>query len=674
MTDAALLQLAEASGVGPRWKDFRGNWHDVAPDTLRTVLAALGVPASSPGDVASSLALADQNGRALPPLVTAVTGQPTVLPARPGPYKLVLEDGTVLHGQASACPSGQASLPAVDVAGYHRLSIDGGEVTLAVAPRRCFGVEDAAPGQRPWVLAVQLYALRRKGDAGLGDFEALRHIAPAAARKGAAGIAISPVHAQFSADVNRFSPSSPSSRLMLNVLHTGLDIPPDEETRRLEAAEFVDWPAASRKRLQTMRAMFDAAPPAELEALQAFRDAQGTVLETHARFEALHAHLFGADPGRWHWRSWPEQFRQPGNPAVSAFARDHAREIALHAYMQMLADRSLQSAQAASVEAGMPIGLIADLAVGADSGGSHCWSRQDETLLGLTIGAPPDLLSPTGQNWGLAAFSPRGLVRHGFGAYLDMLRNAMRHAGGVRIDHAMGLSRLWVVPEGGSSADGAYIQFPVTDMLRLIALESQRSRTVVLGEDLGTVPDGFDLQLQDTGILGMRVLWFERKDERFNPPLAWTPAAAAMTTTHDLPTVAGWWSGRDLTWRHKLDLFGSPENDHFENHARLADRQGLWDAMCRSGSASGDPPPPDQPAVVVDAAIRHIGTAECALAILPIEDALAEMEQPNLPGTLDQHPNWRRRHTGPAASLLEPPAVATRLDALSEARTAGLST
>ena len=670
MTDAALLQLAEASGVGPRWKNFQGEWHDVAPDTLRTVLAALGIPASSPGDVEASLALAGQDGGALPPLVTAEAGQPIMLPARPGPYKLVLEGGTALHGQAAAGLSGQVSLPAVDVAGYHRLSMGSSEVTLAVAPRSCFGVQDAALGRRPWVLAVQLYSLRREGDAGLGDFEALRLMAPSAAARGAAGIAISPVHAQFSADVNRFSPYSPSSRLMLNVLHTGLDVPPDDETRRLEAAEFVDWPAASRKRLQTMRALFDAASPAELGALQAYRDAHGAVLETHARFEALHAHQFGTDPGRWHWRSWPEQFRQPGNPAVAAFARDHTREVALHAYMQMLADRSLQSAQEATVQAGMPIGLIADLAVGADSGGSHCWSRQDETLLGLTIGAPPDLLSKTGQNWGLAAFSPRGLVRHGFGAYLDMLRNAMRHAGGVRIDHAMGLSRLWVVPEGASSADGAYIQFPVTDMLRLIALESQRSRTVVLGEDLGTVPDGFDRQLETTGVLGMRVLWFERKDERFNPPSAWTPGAAAMTTTHDLPTVAGWWSGRDLTWRHELDLFGSPENDHFENHARVADRRGLWEAMRRSGSASGDPPPPSQPGAVVDAAIRHVGTAACTLAILPIEDALAETEQPNLPGTLDQHPNWRRRHPGPAASLLEPPAVAARLQALSEARAA----
>lgn len=666
MTDGDVLRLAEVSGIEPRWKDVHGTWHDVSLDTLRVVLAALGVPAASPSDVAASLAIAGLR-ESLPPLVTAEAGRPITLPAQPGPYKLVLENGTVLEGHATA-QGGTAMLPAVSSPGYHRLSIGSGETTLAVAPQRCLSVQDASHRPRPWVLAVQLYALRRAGDAGLGDFDALREFAPSAAAAGASGIAISPVHAQFSADLNRYSPYSPSSRLMLNVLHTGLEIMPDKETKRLEAAEFVDWPAAARKRLQTMRALFDAAPQPELAALAAHREARGAVLETHARFEALHAWLYGADPGSWHWRTWPGEFRQPGNPAVAAFARDHEGEVAFHAYMQMLADRSLQRAQAAALASGMPLGLIADLAVGADSGGSHCWSRQDETLLGLSIGAPPDLLSTAGQNWGLAAFSPRGLIRHGFGAYLDMLRSAMRHAGGVRIDHAMGLARLWVVPDGASAADGAYLRFPATDMLRLIALESHRNRTVVLGEDLGTVPDGFDAQLQDAEVLGMRVLWFERKDERFNPPAGWTSRAAAMTTTHDLPTVAGWWSGRDLAWRHELDLFGTPENDHFENHARVADRQGLWEAMCRTGSAAGDPPPPDQPAAVVDAAIRHIGGAACSLVILPIEDALGNPEQPNLPGTLDQHPNWRRRHPGPAALLLEPDPVKARLEALSKAR------
>ena len=289
--------------------------------------------------------------------------------------------------------------------------------------------------------------------------------------------------------------------------------------------------------------------------------------------------------------------------------------------------------------------------------------------MGLSVGAPPDLLSPRGQSWGLAAFSPRGLAQNGYGAFLEMLRCAMRHAGGVRIDHAMGLTRLWVVPDGASAADGAYMHFPLVDMLRLVAIESHQRRAVVLGEDLGTIPEGFSEALAGHSILGMRVLWFEREGGfgAYTQPRTWTPGAAAMTGTHDLPTVAGWWSGRDLEWRHKLGLFMDATHDANENSARHADRASLWNAMCASGAAHGAPPAPNAPGPVVDAAIRHVATASSALLILPIEDALGALDQPNLPGTTEGHPNWCRRHPGPAAALLDPPEVAARLASMGPA-------
>ncbi|HYZ34894.1 MAG TPA: 4-alpha-glucanotransferase, partial [Crenalkalicoccus sp.] len=412
---------------------------------------------------------------------------------------------------------------------------------------------------------------------------------------------------------------------------------------------------------------FEQAAPAEREALEWFRQERGDPLETHARFEALHAEQFSK--GRWHWRDWPAELRDPRSPAVSAFAARHAEEVAFHAYMQWRADRSLEAAQRATREAGMSIGLIADLAVGADSGGSHCWSRQDETLIGLSIGAPPDLLSTKGQKWGLAAFSPQGLRRNGFGAFLEMLRAAMRHAGGVRIDHALGLRRLWVVPEGAEAKDGAYLGFPQRDLLRLIALESRRHAALVLGEDLGTIPEGFQDELAQVGILGMRVLWFERDGERFTQPRTWSRSAAAMTSTHDLPTLAGWWAGRDLEWRTKLDLAGGPERQAQEGNARFRDRYLLWDAMRESGAAQGDPPPDDDGATFADAATRHVASAASDVAIIPIEDVLALEEQPNLPGTMDaQHPNWRRRLPETAERLLEAPRVAARLAGIAKAR------
>jgi len=667
MTDGSLIELAEAAGVAPRWKDVHGAWHDVAADTISAVLAALGLSSGTKAEIGDSLAALRSGNSTLPPLVTAEAGQAVALGVAPAAFRLVLEDGTVREGMARD-HEGRAVLPAIETPGYHRLTVGGQETVLAVAPRQCFTIGDAAPGARPWVLAVQLYGLRRPGDAGLGDFGALEDLIHPAAARGAAGIAISPVHAQFSADPDRFSPYSPSSRMLLNVLHTRLDVPADAETQRLEAADFVDWPGAGRKRLAALRAMFDTAGPDMLAALEAFRTEQGDALETHVRFEALHAHLFSADTGLWHWRTWPERYRDPRNPAVAAFARDHATEVTFHAFMQWQADRSLSAAQQAARAAGMPIGLIADLAVGADSGGSHCWSRQRETLIGLSVGAPPDLLSPQGQNWGLAAFSPRGLVLNGFGAYLEMLRSAMRHAGGVRIDHALGLARLWVVPDGASAADGAYISFPISDMLRLIALESHRHRAIVLAEDLGTIPDGFQERLQAAAMLGMRVLWFERHDDRFTAPRTWTKGAVAMTSTHDLPTTAGWWAGRDLEWRGGLGLLGDEANQRHEAHLRARDRSALWDTMRDSGAADGGEPGPDQSGLIADAAARHVGGSACDLMVLPMEDALALREQPNLPGTLDQHPNWRRRLPGPASALLDDPAVAARLAGLAEAR------
>ncbi len=667
MTDDPLLRLAEHAGVASRWKDVHGDWHDVAPETLHAVLTALGLPSRTDADLEASLAAIAAGSSTLPALVTAEAGQPISLTVAPARFRIALEDGSVLDGMAED-HDGRAVLPAIEMPGYHRLTLGGQETVLAVAPRRCFTIADAAPEERPWVLAVQLYALRRPGDAGLGDFGALQDLIVPAAAHGAAGIAISPVHAQFSADPDRFSPYSPSSRMALNVLHTRIDVASDSETQRLEAADLVDWPVAARKRLAALRAMFEAATPAMLAEFAVYRVEQGDALETHARFEALHEHHFRTDPTLWHWRSWPEQYRDPSNPAVAAFAVTYATEVAFHAFMQWQANRSMASAQQAARDAGMPVGLVADLAVGADSGGSHCWSRQAETLIGLSVGAPPDLLSPQGQNWGLAAFSPRGLVLNGFGAYLEMLRNAMRHAGGVRIDHALGLARLWVVPDGASAAHGAYISFPIDDMLRLIALESHRHRAIVLAEDLGTIPDGFQDRLERAAMLGMRVLWFERHNDRFTSPRVWTQGAAAMTSTHDLPTTAGWWAGRDLEWRGRLGLLGDEANQQHEQHLRTRDRSALWDTMRDSGAAQSDQPAPDQSDQIADAAARHVGGAACDLVVLPIEDALALVEQPNLPGTLDEHPNWRRRLPGPASALLDLPAVTARLAGLTKAR------
>ncbi len=664
MSDQELRRLAEAAGIALSYRDVFGVEHPTCIPAMRSVLAALDLPADHDAAIAESHQRL-RTPTSLPPMVTGDVGSPIVLPHQPGRFQLILEDGSTLEGIAEPHAAG-ALLPPIYQIGYHQLSLDGTETTIAVAPDSCFTVEEAIGGGRrlPWGIAVQLYGLRRTGDGGIGDTEALKIFARQAAAKGADAIAISPVHAQFSADPDRFSPYAPSSRIAFNVLHT--PVAPFAASAELEAKTLIDWPAASRARLAALRQMFHDAAGTELySSFETFRRRSGEILECHARFEALHAERF-LRHGQWHWRDWPAELHDPFGPAVAAFAEAHANEVAFHAFLQFLAEQGLSAAQTAARSAGMGIGLIADLAVGTDGGGSHAWSRQAEMLIGLSIGAPPDLLSPQGQNWGLAAFSPRGLVRNGFSAFIEMLRAALRHAGGVRIDHVMGLARLWVVPDGARASEGAYVHFPLDDLLRLVALESRRHRAIIVGEDLGTLPDGFQERLIGRRLLGLRVLWFERTADHFNSPRHWSKNAVAVTSTHDLATVGGWWRGHDLDLRNRLNLIGDANAVWFEYENRTADRPRLWGAMVESGAASGAAPAPENPAPVVDAAVAHLANAGCELALLPIEDLLGLEEQPNLPGTLDEHPNWRRRLAAPVDTVLDDPAVAKRLAYLNQ--------
>ncbi len=665
MTGDGLRALAREAGLAVEWRDAFARTQHVSDEALRAVLACLDLPTGTAADIAASRDKLHA-AAALPPLITADPGERLVLGLEAREWTLRLEDGTERAGRVEADPLGVAVTAPVEP-GYHRLALDGRETTLAVAPPRCYALGDAlsavgrAGPTRAWGLAAQLYSLRRSGDAGLGDLGALATLARHAARHGADALSISPVHAQFSADPDRFSPYAPSSRVVNNVLHAAID-PGGAAAAALEDASLVDWPRAGRLRLAALAREFrDRSPEAQAGFARWRRDA-GEEIELHARFEALHGHFFTTGDA-WHWRDWPEAFRDHASDAVARFAREHEGEVELHAWMQFRVAHGLAAAQRAAKEAGMAVGIVTDLAVGTDSGGSHCWSRPAETLIGLSVGAPPDLLSRDGQNWGITAFSPHGLRSHGFRAFIEMLRAALRHAGGVRIDHAMGLNRLWVVPEGDISANGVYLSMPERDLLRLVRLESQRHRAIVLGEDLGTVPEGFSDRIAEASIDGMRVMWFERDEDRYHAPRTWTRGASAMTSTHDLPTVSGWWRGRDIDWNEKL---GRPTDG--ARAERAGDRTRLWATMCESGAAAGPAPSDWDGYRIADAAVAHVARAGCELVMLPLEDALALEEAPNVPGTTDEHPNWRRRLPGTADDILEEPHVAARLASLDRAR------
>lgn len=675
--NAQLHALAQAAGVEVQWRDYRGEPREVAPEALEAVLDALGLPAADDTQRARSLERLALEDAAPAPLRTARLDQPFRLPEFAGrTFRLDFERG----GSADGVLDAHGHVPLPNLPGYHRLHVQGLEpFTLALAPARCVGLEDLGARTRRWALAVQVPSLRRDHDLGIGDLGALPSLARTAATHGADALALSPLHAGFGAWPDRFMPYSPSTRLALNPLLGSAEMVLGEaavhaalerehlhaHARALEAASLIDVGAASRLKLRVLRALH-----AQLDALgqrarfEAWRASAPAALRLHARFEALHAYLHAGPTPQPDWRQWPQAWRDPQGIEVQRFADAHRDDIEWHEFQQWIVDQSLASAQAAAREAGMAIGLMADLAVGTDPVGSHGWSEQDSLLGALRIGAPPDALNRLGQDWGLAAMCPRALRRSGYRAFIALLRASLRHVGGVRLDHVFGLHRLWLIPPHAQSAQGAYLRYPLEDLLQLIALESWRHRALVVGEDLGTIPDGFQPQLIGTGLLGMRVLFFQRDAQGFTPPAQWPERVVALTTTHDLPTVAGWWRGRDIDWSTRLNLLEPGRCEAEVRDERAQDRAALWRACVAAGVAQGEVPAQDEPAPVVRAAAAFIGQTASQLAVLPLEDALALDEQPNLPGTQDEHPNWRRRLPCTVESLAQDARFTATLDAL----------
>ncbi|MEJ0019844.1 MAG: 4-alpha-glucanotransferase [Acetobacteraceae bacterium] len=685
--DDAVRDLARRAGIAVEWNDYAGRPKTVCPEVLRPILTSLDLACTTRGDVLASRKALQRRStvKELPPLITAIAGRPTRLEVGAGnplTGRLSLESGGARDLVLSPV-RGRLRVPAIAEAGYHRLLLDDRECVLAVAPPRCHTIDDAVPDPRLWGLAAQVYALRQRGDGGIGDAAGIAALAEAAGSRGADAVALSPLHALFSADPSHFGPYSPSSRLFLNPLHASpalvfgaarvADMLREQDLvetfARLEALPMIDWAAAGEAKHRMLRGLFeafmDADDPLRLDFTR-FRADGGDLLTQHAVFEALHETKFAAGMGDW--RRWPVDLRDPGSAAVAVFAASREREVLYHCFLQWLADRSLGIAQERARGAGMRIGLIGDLAVGMDPSGSHAWSRQGDVLGGLSIGAPPDLFNPRGQDWGLTGFSPRALNSGGFAPFLATVRAVLRNAGGLRIDHAMGLTRLWLVPQGADASDGAYLTYPFADLLRLLALESQRHQAIVVGEDLGTVPEGFRDALEIAGLHGMRVLWFERDEQAFSAPGGWDSSAVAMTSTHDLPTVAGWWHGSDITTRAACGRLGVGVQEADVTAERAVDRPLLWSAFTAAGIASGAPPDPSDTASVVDAADRFIAATNAPLCMPPLEDLLGMEEQPNLPGTVNEHPNWRRRLGGEAGGLLDAPQASERVARLAAER------
>lgn len=676
--DPTLRQLAEQAGLLTSWRDVHGRDHKVHAETLRSVLEAMDIPCSTPEQCSESLARLGQEASADTGRLLVVKSGALIIVRRAGSphYRIQLEDGSRIMGTARDLDGGTVAIPGIRRPGYHRLEMGRVNTVIAVIPQRSPSAAEITGHPRSWVLSAQVYSLRRSGDGAIGspdgvvapgweiggDFSAVGRLARHAAAEGAAGMAISPVHALFTADPDRYSPYSPSSRLFLNAMYVdpaGLfdadDLAPlmeQEGVAMTDTSACMDWPAIQMRRRAQLRRLFEAfrhkRPERLLRDFEAFCRQGGDALHGHACYEALHAHhVPELGPGHG-WRDWASEYRDPAGVAVQRFAQAHEVEVEFHAFLQWLAARGLADAHAAGCAAGMPIGLITDMAIGTDPRGSDAWCRQTQIMTGVSVGAPPDLFQPGGQDWGLTAFSPRALQLCGYEGYIATLRAALAHSGGIRVDHVLGLGRMWLVPEGARAADGVYLRYPRDEMMDVLSLEAWRHQAVVIGEDLGTVPEDFSAALEQRGFLGMNVLWFQQESSdppAFIPREAWRSRAMAMVSTHDLPTLRGWWQAQDVHWRERLGQLTTEEAEA-QRLQRERERQALWAALQNAGLLALDAPvSEDAPVAEV---IAYVAGSPATLCSIALEDLLGQLDQPNLPasGSGDAqeggHPNWCR--------------------------------
>jgi 4-alpha-glucanotransferase len=687
-----LDRLAELAGIEPRYYDYWGRLVETTDSTKRALLAAMGYEAGDEGAAAAALLALEREERArlLPPVIVLSTSGADRLGedgvrfleetlARLRSWKIELEDGSAFQSDRSKLPLGYHRLLARDSAGSEA------ECTLIVTPQWCYLPPSMSDG-RIWALSTQLYALRSERNWGIGDFSDLATFCRLAGEAGASAVGLNPLHELYPSNADAASPYSPSSRLFLNILY--IDVERVAELR--DSPETQSWIASAkfRSRLDGLRRatvvdyrgvadvkldvlgrlhrIFQASCAREPNGSRAiafrhFVAGGGEALQRLAVYEALSERLRARDPSLYGWPSWPADYRSPSSPAIGAFAREHSERVEFFLYIQWLASHQLAGAAGAGRDCG--VALYRDLAVGSDLGGAEAWGDRRTIVTEASLGAPADMHNTVGQYWGLAPLSPHGLRASGYAPFAALLRANMHHAAVLRIDHAMALQRCFWIPRGTSARGGAYVRYALEEMLGVLALESMRHRCAVVGEDLGTVPEGFRERMQAANVLSSRVLYFERNwnDGTFLPPDRYPRLAAASVGTHDLPTLAGWWTG-----------------DRSTNEDRARDRHLMVEAFERAGAVDSASLPALRAAAtdgnasavpeIVNGASRFLAGTPSVLTVVAIEDVLCEREAVNVPGTVDEHPNWRRKRSVPLEALASDGRLARIGSIIEEAR------
>ncbi|WP_261883403.1 4-alpha-glucanotransferase [Vibrio pelagius] len=692
---SVLKQVAEMANLADSYVSAWGDEAQVSDETLTRLLASLGYDTSS-DDALLKSAEKKHKKDVLDPVLVLRDGEPVEVALNLGvsaresefSWRLETEQGEVLEGylQSQVVRDERAeggplvfALPSDLAWGYHKLVVSRKrrkkpyEMTLIITPKACFKQSPIEQGKKLWGPSVQLYTLRTQHNWGIGDFGDLKQLVADIASRGGDFVGLNPIHSLFPANPEGASPYSPSSRRWLNILYIDVSSVPEfalsaEAQQTVGSAEFqqrlqkardahwVNYTEVSELKMSILPLLFTEFKHRHLDknsdraqAFLSFVEEGGDSLMHQAAFDALHAELHAEDSNMWGWPVFPEKYRTFESPATQKYIKENIEKVHLYMYLQWLADCQINDAQSLAEEKGMAVGLYRDLAVGVADSGSETWADEGNLVMDASIGAPPDILGPLGQNWGLPPLNPEVLQATGYDAYIKLLRANMKHCGALRIDHVLGLLRLWWIPKGEDATQGAYIYYPVQDMLAILALESHRYQCSVIGEDLGTVPDEIVDILADAGVHSYKVFFFETSEEDggFISPKHYASQSMAALCTHDMPTLRGFWHCDDLKMGQEIGLYPNQEqlNGLFDD--RLECKQGILDSVAWHGflpdGVGRDASQVPMDSYLAEALQLHVAAGSSTLLSVQLEDWL-EMDQPvNIPGTVDEYPNWRRK-------------------------------
>jgi 4-alpha-glucanotransferase len=703
MTELApsLVELARRFGIATAYADWTGRQVQVIETTLVAVLAALGVAASTEQErnVALTEQLRSYWARQLPATIVGRTGASTrfwvhVTHGYPVEVWLQLEDGTV-HGGIQQVDNftppfdldgrwvGEASfvLPPDLPLGYHRVHLrsgDSGTSTALIMTPDWLGLPEQLGARRAWGLAAQLYSVRSQHSWGIGDLTDLTDLAVwSASRHGADYVLVNPLHAATPTTPMEPSPYLPTSRRFFNPLYLRVEAIPEfaeltkrgrvrrlrsEVQQRAAQLDAIDRDSAWVAKRAALKLLHQAPRSAGRElAYAAFRDREGRALDDFATWCAL-AEKYGGD-----WHHWPSFLQHPAGAGVARFVEKHSDAVDFHRWMQWQLDEQLAMAQSQAWRAGMSLGIMHDLAVGVHPNGADAWALQDVMALGVTAGAPPDEFNQLGQDWSQPPWRPDRLEAQEYRPFRALIRAVLRHAGGIRIDHIIGLFRLWWIPDGALPTQGTYVRYDHEAMIGIVALEAHRAGALVVGEDLGTVEPWVRDYLLLRGLLGTSILWFELDRDGSGGPLPaerWREYCLSSVTTHDLPPTAGYLAGDHVRLRQSLGLLTRPVEAELESdRIELA----AWLAELRRVGLLGDNE--DDPEQTVLALYRYLGRTPSRLLGVALADAVGDRRTQNQPGTTDEYPNWRVPLTGPGGRqvMLEDVFTDRRAATLAEA-------